>query len=167
MSKGLLRWCLPMLFALAASMAASAADRSSAPLGQTADGKAVRGSDFDNKAVVVMFWASWCPHCRSELPVLERLQRAAGANLQVVAVNVEDAATFRRVNSAIAEKLKLLLTSDANHAARKAFEAPTGIPYTVVLNRDGTVNARFKGWSDDSVEGLVESVNSAIGAQPK
>jgi thiol-disulfide isomerase/thioredoxin len=167
MIKWLRRWCTPMLFALALSMSAAAADLSSAPLGQTAEGKAVRASDFDNKAVVVMFWASWCPHCRSELPVLERLQRAAGANLQVVAVNIEDAATFRRVNHTLAEKLKLLLTRDADQAARKAFEAPTGIPYTVVLNRDGTVNARFKGWSDDSVEELVESVNSAIGAQPK
>lgn len=30
-------------------------------------------SDYSGKPTVVVFWASWCPHCQNELPVLQKL----------------------------------------------------------------------------------------------
>jgi thiol-disulfide isomerase/thioredoxin len=52
------------------------------------------------RALLVHFWATWCPDCDEELPVLERAARAcAGGPVRVVTVNVgdsaEDAARFR------------------------------------------------------------------------
>lgn len=38
------------------------------------DGKTVSLSDFKGKKVVLQFWASWCPDCRAELPLIKSMQ---------------------------------------------------------------------------------------------
>lgn len=37
------------------------------------DGKEVKLSDFRGKSVVLVFWASWCPDCRAEIPALKQM----------------------------------------------------------------------------------------------
>ncbi len=41
------------------------------------NGRQVRLSDFKGKTVVLQFWASWCPDCRAEIPVIKKMQAAA------------------------------------------------------------------------------------------
>ena len=40
---------------------------------QDIDGKSVKISDFRGKNVVLIFWATWCPDCRAEIPQLKQL----------------------------------------------------------------------------------------------
>jgi len=37
------------------------------------EGNAVKLSDFRGKDIVLVFWATWCPDCRGELPQLKEL----------------------------------------------------------------------------------------------
>lgn len=134
-----------------------------APLGQTLDGKAVTLADFAGKPVIVFFWASWCPYCRNELPVLERVQAAAGKDkLRVIAVNVEERAVFRKLHRALSEASQMMLTYDPGEVSAKAFAKPTSLPYTVVLRPDATVAATQKGWGEGSVDFLVRHVNAVL-----
>lgn len=41
------------------------------------NGKKVRLSDFKGQKLVLVFWASWCPDCRAEVPALKAMQAAA------------------------------------------------------------------------------------------
>lgn len=41
------------------------------------NGKPVKLSDFRGKTVVLVFWASWCPDCRAEVPLLKQMHAAA------------------------------------------------------------------------------------------
>ncbi len=41
----------------------------------TFDGQTISLSDYRGQVVVINFWASWCPPCREEAPVLERVWR--------------------------------------------------------------------------------------------
>jgi thiol-disulfide isomerase/thioredoxin len=41
------------------------------------------------KVVLVNFWATWCPACRTELPILDRLVRGGRADLAVVAITTD------------------------------------------------------------------------------
>ena len=36
-------------------------------------GEVVSLSDYAGEIVVLNFWATWCPHCRSEMPELQKL----------------------------------------------------------------------------------------------
>src|SRR4051812_27247609 len=46
---------------------------------QTLDGKKLTLSDLRGKAVVLNFWATWCPPCKVELPWFVDLQKQYGA----------------------------------------------------------------------------------------
>ena len=54
------------------------------------EGNAVRLSDFEGKPVVLNFWASWCPPCRSEMPDFDKTYRSLGNEIHFVMVNLTD-----------------------------------------------------------------------------
>lgn len=57
---------------------------------RTLDGKPVRLSSLRGKPIVLDFWATWCPPCSAELPILDELYKALRAQgLQVVAVSLD------------------------------------------------------------------------------
>lgn len=54
------------------------------------DGKPVSIKDFQGKKVVLVFWASWCPDCREEIPLLEQMQaKADPAKVAFVSVSFD------------------------------------------------------------------------------
>lgn len=48
------------------------------------------------RALVVHFWASWCPECEAELPGLERAVRDCAGDVRIVAVNVGESVDVAR-----------------------------------------------------------------------
>lgn len=55
------------------------------------DGQPIRLADLRGKAVWVNFWASWCPPCQQETPVIrEMAERYRDAGLVVVAIAVQE-----------------------------------------------------------------------------
>jgi thiol-disulfide isomerase/thioredoxin len=138
------------------------------PLGRLNDGNELTLGELHPRAVVVCFWASWCPHCRNELVALERVQKSvAPEQLRVVMVNTEDSSDWRRIRRQLEGQLSMLLTSDAAGHVGRAFVRPNSVPYTVVIGRDGGVQGRLKGWSDDSLPDLIQNINDALAAKPR
>jgi thiol-disulfide isomerase/thioredoxin len=57
---------------------------------QRIDGKLTDLSAFRGKAILVNFWATWCPPCSRELPRIRELKAAARSEpLEIVAVSVD------------------------------------------------------------------------------
>ena len=54
------------------------------------NGNSFRLSDFRGKSVVLVFWASWCPDCRAEVPELKAMHASADpAEYEFVSVSFD------------------------------------------------------------------------------
>lgn len=126
------------------------------------DGKQVGLSDYRGKVVMVHFWATWCPPCVEELPVLDRMYRSlAGRDFEVLAVSVdeggaESVASFVKKN---APSLPVLLDPGASVAhSYGTFK----FPETYILDRSGIVRYKVIGEADWSNPEVVKAVRNMI-----
>lgn len=54
------------------------------------DGKALSAAALKGKVVLVVFWATWCPTCRKELPQLQKLyERHSGKGFEILALSID------------------------------------------------------------------------------
>ena len=130
-------------------------------LGTTADGTTIEVPQFKGKVLVVTFWATWCGPCMRELPMLESLQRVAGKEkLQVVAVNIEDRAVFRKVSQRLTS-FQLTVAHDYGKRGSDAYGV-NGIPHMVIIDRDGVILKVNRGYSEESLDGILAEINAAL-----
>jgi thiol-disulfide isomerase/thioredoxin len=113
------------------------------------------------KVLVVNFWASWCPPCREEIPGLIRMQEKFAANgLQVVGIAVDSAAKSRQA----ADEMKIsypVLVAELQiiDVTRRLGNRAGGLPFTVVLDRDGRLVTTHLGLlSEAQLERLIKPV---------
>jgi cytochrome c biogenesis protein CcmG, thiol:disulfide interchange protein DsbE len=104
-------------------------------------------ASYHGKVVVLNFWASWCVPCRSETPLLERLQRRIAARgATVVGVNYRDTTTDA---NAFARRYGLTYPSLRDVDGDLAQDYGTrALPETFVIDRAGKVTAVSRGQVD-------------------
>ena len=97
--------------------------------------------------LVVNFWATWCEPCRVEMPLLVRTHKKYAANgLQIVGISIDIAAKVQEFAKAYKVTYPLVIAGlDVMDIARNLGDQTAGLPYTVVLDRDGRVTARHLG----------------------
>jgi len=112
------------------------------------DGRQVTLASLAGKPAVINFWASYCPPCRAEMPLLQRLvgQRSG---IQLVLVDEGDSSqAARSFLGAVGLNQAALLDSDLS--VGHAYGA-IALPTTVFLRADGTIAARHIGQLDEAV----------------
>ncbi len=112
------------------------------------DGRRVTLANLAGKPAVINFWASFCPPCRAEMPLLQRLvgQRS---DMQLVLVDEGDGAPAARAFlGSVGLNQPTLLDSDLG--VGRAYGA-IALPTTVFVRADGTIAARHIGQLDEGV----------------
>jgi len=112
-------------------------------------GNEINLNQYNEKLIIVNFWATWCAPCKKEMPSLDRLfQSKKFENLQVFAVNIEQPnpvkTKFFFTNLNI-QKLEIFFDSNLNFV--KKFKLK-GIPTTILINKKGEEFARIIGEVD-------------------
>ena len=110
------------------------------------DNRPVSLAERQGQAMVVNFWARWCPPCRVEIPELVALQ-ARQTGVAVVGINIEtDPAPVRDFAYAYDINYPVLLTRAAGlDLMRTLGNSKTVLPFTVVLNPKGDIVASHTG----------------------
>lgn len=124
-----------------------------------AEGRETTLEAYRGEVVVLNFWASWCPPCVEELPLLERTHRRLGADdATVVGVNLRDVSSdalqFVRRFGLTYPSLR-----DPDAELARAY-GTIGYPETFVLDRRGRIAAKRRGpvdqaWLDRTLPRLL------------
>ena len=132
----------------------------------TAEGEPVLLSNQTGIVQVVTFWASWCPPCRKELPVLAQIQKQVGTDqLQIFAINFkEDRRTFRKLSRKLEGLSDMVFLHDRKGIVGDAFGLE-GLPFMIILDREGNVAHIHTGYADSVVDTLVDELNTLLASQ--
>ena len=131
-------------------------------LGRSTEGDKQYVADSSGRVLIVTFWATWCPPCLKELPVLNAIQKHAGANrVRVVAVNLkEPRKQFRRAMRAFKE-YEITFVHDQHGGIAKDYSVES-VPNLFIIDVDGRIAFRHVGYSDAALNGIVDDINSLL-----
>ncbi len=122
------------------------------------DGRPWTGSDWEGKIVLVNFWATWCPPCVEEMPLLDDAQRRFGDHGFVVLAISVDGPGWTVVRPYAEEHQFSYPILVADEAVKEAFGPMNSIPVSYFVGRDGRILERHAGSLDRSH--LFERVES-------
>ena len=127
------------------------------------DGK-VTLADFHGRVVLLNLWASWCGPCVEELPSLDRLQGELGSDdFMVLAVDMDRAKSEAQAFLAKAGIKNLPLYHDNRFALAQKLSVPglpSGLPITVLYDKNGNELARLSGgadWNGEEAHALIKA----------
>jgi thiol-disulfide isomerase/thioredoxin len=129
------------------------------------DGRRAGLEDFRGQAVVLDFYATYCPPCRDEIPHLVRLQQRYGARgLKVIGLNVGGEEDQAKVPAYVRELgIQYQLANPDEETVDMFLAGNTAIPQTFVFDRQGQLVEHFVGFDQTVAAQLERAVESALG----
>jgi peroxiredoxin len=118
-------------------------------------------SEWDGKLVVMNFWATWCPPCIHEIPMLIGLQeRFAQRGVQVIGIAIDDTDKVKSFADEVGLNYPTLHGQlDAIEVMAAYGNESGGLPYTVLIDPSGTIVARHAGVLDEkTATALIEEL---------
>lgn len=111
------------------------------------DGKPRRLAEWQGRALVCNFWATWCAPCREEIPLLIAARQKYGpSGVEIVGIAIDNAAKVREYAASFNISYPVLLAeADGLDLMRQLGNSAGGLPYTVIADRRGGVVHRKLG----------------------
>ncbi len=112
------------------------------------NGRKLTPDDFKGKVVLVNFWATWCPYCKTEIPELVQLQQKYGwAGFQVVGIAVQD--TESNVKSFADAHGVNYPVAMGDESYKALYGGVQGLPTCFLIGRDGRIYQKITGAPTD------------------
>jgi len=93
--------------------------------------------ETEGKPMIVEFWATWCPPCRSSIPHLNEIHaKYKDKGLQIVGITDEDRAKIKKFEKEV--PIEYAVALDANGKYAKPFGIQ-GIPHAVLVDKTGKI----------------------------
>lgn len=129
---------------------------------QDREGRQVRFADLAGKPVILNFWATWCPYCKTELPDFDTAFQTYGDDVQFMMIDLCDGQ--RDTPSAGAAFLKdegytFPAYYDTTGSSASAYQVYS-IPMTVGIDANGEIKALYTG--PVSAETLQDLINTLL-----
>ena len=95
---------------------------------------------WNNKLIIVNFWATWCAPCKKEIPLFNDIQREFDDEIQFVGIAIDNAKDVKIFNKNIPLNYPNLIGGlDAIELVQQYGNKTGTLPYTVFINRTGKI----------------------------
>ncbi len=113
----------------------------------TPKGETLKLADFRGKPLVLNFWATWCPPCVEEMPLLDAFFRQNSAyGWQVIGLAIDQPSLVKRFMGQFPVDYPIALGGmNGSELGRLLGNAQGGLPFTVVFDAAGNVKVQKLG----------------------
>lgn len=121
---------------------------------QTIEGVDIRSDELkDNNSVLLIFWATWCPVCKEEIPKVNTIYETFHPQgLEVIAIDVGINDSLKRVKRYVKKYgLSYPVVFDEGSSVTKQFGVQ-GTPTIFIIDKRGIVRYRSAAIPDDLAE---------------
>ena len=117
---------------------------------QDANGQKIELEPLSGRILVLNFWATWCAPCVEEMPELSALSlELAASKVQLLGIGIDSPSNIRQFAERHRISYPLPVVGAAGLDWIKGFgNASGGLPFTVVIDRQGAVSSRILGRVD-------------------
>lgn len=108
------------------------------------DSRVLTSESLKGKVVLVNFWATWCPYCRKEKPVIDDFwQDTRGKGFEVVSISIDDSP--EKIAAWMQEKGYAFMAAPTNESVANAFGHVSSVPTSFIVDRDGNIRHKVAG----------------------
>lgn len=112
---------------------------------ETPSGDEITARTFKGRPLVMNVFASWCPPCRAELPLIAAASSRAGTSVRFLGVDEQEAVA---VATAFAKEMKLPYPIAIDNGQFAASYGAASLPETIFVDASGRVRAIVRGTID-------------------
>jgi cytochrome c biogenesis protein CcmG/thiol:disulfide interchange protein DsbE len=127
------------------------------------EGKTIALSDFKGKPVLLVFWATWCPTCKEELPLLEKFSEGKRDQLAILMVTV-DGEREKKAQKIIKEnKITLPVALLLKEKVMENYGVKGWIPLIFLIDPEGLIVGKIVGprdWSKPEAWSALKEIFS-------
>lgn len=121
-------------------------------------GKQVTLSDFKGHVVLLNFWGTFCPPCRSEMPALNNLYLALkDKGFMLLGVSLDKSEKTVR-NFILAEETAFPILMDPDKSVYNGKYATFALPLTFLIDKQGKVIEKFFGKQAWDSPAMIERI---------
>ncbi len=127
----------------------------------------IKFDNFENKVILLNFWATWCPPCRAEIPHLNNLKEKYKDNFEVIAVEVggqDGKLTAKNVLDDFIKEYKMnyiITNSEENYKLADLLGGVRTIPTMYMFDPQGKIVQKYVGIVPEE---MIESdIKKALG----
>ena len=103
-------------------------------------GRPVRLADLRGRAVWINFFASWCPPCQAETPVIRDVAERYGDRLIVIGISVQETSATNVAAYAAKYQLGYTIAADVTGDIYRLYDPP-GLPTQIFIGPEGAVRS--------------------------
>jgi len=113
---------------------------------KTLSGDSMSLSSVKGKKVIINFWATWCPPCRSEMPDMQKIQDEHKDDVVVLAVNLTNSESSVDTVKSFVDELELTfpVLLDEKGEINNQYEV-LSYPTSYFVDENGVIQTKFVG----------------------
>ncbi|ARN56491.1 TlpA disulfide reductase family protein [Sedimentisphaera salicampi] len=108
------------------------------------EGEKIELAEMEDKNVLVVFWATWCPPCREEIPELKKLRNKYSSDeLEIIAISFENEKTVK--DFAQEKGINYTVAASSQNELPSPFKDIRAYPTIMFIDKEGKFKAVVEG----------------------